>query len=268
MSTRTRYNFTYGTLSGYNISQTTFTGTGFPNNISTGTYWPIVLNPGYNGATASGEIVYVTGITAGNVITVSARGGEGTIASSGAPNTPWVAGPLISDFGLSNMITNGDFSVPASGGQLFVSTSTTSGQFTSTFPTGININGSQITNISGSQIVGSGSMPASIVAYPPINVITASSYTTVAADANQIVTISSASTTTLIIANITYPVGTQITFLETVVPTSTCVISGAAGVTIVSKGSTPAVPILNGQYSVATAIQTSSNNWVVFGDIY
>jgi len=259
MSTRTRYNFTYGTLSGYNNSQTTFTGIGFPNNIPNGTYWPIVLNPGYNGATASGEIVYVTNITAG-VITVSGRGSEGTVASSGAPNTPWVAGPLISDFGLSNMITNGDFSVPASGGQLFVSTSTTSGQFTSTFPTGV--------NISGSQVVGSGSIPASIVAYPPINVITASSYTTVAADANQIVTISGTGTTTLTIAKDLYSVGTQITFLEIVVPASTCVISGAAGVTIVSKGSTAAVPILNGQYSVATAIQTSLNNWVVFGDIY
>lgn len=259
MSNRTRYNFTYGTISGYNSSQTTFTGTGFPNNIPNGTYWPIVLNPGYNGATASGEIVYVTGITAG-VITVSGRGSEQTVASSGAPNTPWVAGPLVSDFGFSNMITNGDFPAPASSGQLFVSTSTTSGQFTSTFPTGI--------NISGSQIVGSGSMPASIVAYPPINVITASSYTTVAADANQIVTISGTGTTMLTIAKDIYSVGTQITFLETVVPASTCVISGAAGVTIVSKGSTAAVPILNGQYSVATAIQTSLNNWVVFGDIY
>ena len=267
MSNRTRYNFKYGTISGYNNSQTTFTGIGFPNGIPNGTYWPIVLNPGYNGATASGEIVYVTSI-AGGVITVNSRGSEGTVASSGAPNTPWVAGPLISDFGFYNMITNGDFPAPLSGGQLFVSTSTTSGQFTSTFPTGININGSQIVNISGSQIVGSGSMPASIVAYPPISVITDSSYTTVAADANQIVTISGTGTTILTIAKDLYSVGTQITFLETVVPASTCVISGAAGVTIVSKGSTAAVPILNGQYSVATAIQTSTNNWVVFGDIY
>ena len=259
MSNRTRYNFKYGTISGYNSSQTTFTGIGFPNSIPTGKYWPIVLNPGYSGATASGEIVYVTSIADG-VITVSARGSESTVASSGAPNTPWVAGPLISDFGFSNMITNGDFPAPTSGGQLFVSTSTTSGQFTSTFPTGI--------NISGSQIVGSGSMPASIVAYPPIKVITASSYTTVAADANQIVTISGTGTTILTIAKDLYSVGTQITFLETVVPASTCVISGAADVTIVSKGSTAAVPILNGQYSVATAIQTSTNNWVVFGDIY
>lgn len=126
MSTRYRGNFLYGTLSGYNATQTTFTGTGFPtNNLTTGTYLPIVLNPGYNGATASGEIVYVTNIGAGGVITVSSRGGvEGTTAGSGSNGTQWVAGPLASDFGFTNQISNGDFPAPSSSGQVFVSTST------------------------------------------------------------------------------------------------------------------------------------------------
>ena len=263
MTNRYRQNFQAGTASNVlaSLSTTTITGTNFPTSISG--YMPIVLNPGYYGSinTNGGpEIVYLAPGGSSTIAIVSARGQEGTASTLVSGNVSWVAGPLINDFGFSNMITNGDFPTPASGGQLFVSTSTTSGQFTSTFPTGI--------NISGSQIVGSGSMPASIVAYPPIYVITASSYTTVAADANQIVTISGAGTTILTIAKDLYSVGTQITFLETVVPASTCVISGAAGVTIVSKGSTAAVPILNGQYSVATAIQTSLNNWVVFGDIY
>ena len=130
MSTRSRGNFLYGTLSGYNATQTTFTGTGFPNNITTGTYLPIIINPGYNGATASGEIVYVTSVATGGVITVSGRGGvEGTIAGSGPTGTQWVAGPLASDFGLTNQINNGDFPAPAGPGQAFVSASTTTGSW-------------------------------------------------------------------------------------------------------------------------------------------
>ena len=166
MASRYRGNFLYGTLSGFNTTQTTFTGTGFPTNLTTGTYLPIIINPGYNGATASGEIVYVTGITgAGTVITVSGRGFEGTTATSGSAGTQWVAGPLSSDFGISNQIANGDFPTPASG-QLLVGTSASGAAFTNTI-SGITISGStfaannsivggadgQILAISGSNIV-------------------------------------------------------------------------------------------------------------------
>lgn len=151
MSTRSRGNFLYGTLSGFNTTQTTFTGTGFPNNIATGSYLPIVINPGYNGATASGEIVYVTGV-AGNVITVSGSGGnrlsfEGTSATSGSTGTQWIAGPLASDFGLANQVANGDFPVPASG-KVLVGTSASGAAFTSTV-SGLTINNA---TISGSTI--------------------------------------------------------------------------------------------------------------------
>jgi hypothetical protein len=151
MASRYRGNFLYGTLSGFNTSQTTFTGTGFPTNLTTGTYLPIIINPGYNGATASSEIVYVTGITgAGTVITVSGRGFEGTTATSGSTGDQWVSGPLASDFGISNQIANGDFPTPASG-QLLVATSASGVTFTNS---GLTISGSTIKN----STIGSGNV--------------------------------------------------------------------------------------------------------------
>ena len=143
MASRYRGNFLYGTLSGFNTTQTTFTGTGFPSQLTTGTYLPVVINPGYNGATASGEIVYVTSVAAGGVITVSGgRGREGTTATSGSTGTQWVAGPLASDFGISNQIANGDFPTPASG-QLLVGTSASGAAFTSAV-SGLTISGSTL----------------------------------------------------------------------------------------------------------------------------
>ena len=40
-----------------------------------------------------------------------------------------------------------------------------------------------------------------------------------------------------------------------------------SGVTIVSTGAVAATPLLRVQYSTATAIQTSTDNWLVVGDI-
>ena len=140
MSTRYRANFLAGVASGIinSLGQTTITGVNFPTTIPPGQYMPIILNPGYYGsANANGgpEIAYVTAVT-GTVATVT-RGQEGTSSTLASGTTiPWVAGSLASDFTLSSGIRNGDFPAPASSGQIFVSTSTISGQFTNTLPSG------------------------------------------------------------------------------------------------------------------------------------
>ena len=153
MTNRYRANFLYGTLSGFNATQTTFTGTGFPN-VPTGYYLPIVINPGYQGGSSTGEIVYVTAVTSGTIINVSGRAFENTTAITGSQGTPWIAGPLVSDFGIANSISNGDFPTPASGGQYFTSVGTTSGQWTSTIP-GSTVSGySANVSITGTQISG------------------------------------------------------------------------------------------------------------------
>ena len=139
MATRYRQNFLAGVVSGLinSTGQTTITGTNFPV-IPAGRYMPIVLNPGYYGSTnvnGGPEIIYVGSVTSG-VATVT-RGQEGTSTTLASGTTvPWIAGNLTSDFTLGSGILNGDFPAPSSPGQLFVSTTTTSGQFTNILPSG------------------------------------------------------------------------------------------------------------------------------------
>jgi hypothetical protein len=161
---RQRINFQSGVVSGTitNI-QTTIPGISFSTPITAGYAVPVVLNPSYYGSTTSPEIIYVTSVS-GNVATVL-RAQEGTTGVSGT-SLPWVAGPLASDFGITNQITNGDFPTPIASGQVLTSTAsginapvwnTPSGPLAS----GVTVSGYQIygdlsTNatISGSRVIG------------------------------------------------------------------------------------------------------------------
>jgi len=101
-----------------------------------------------------------------------------------------------------------------------------------------------------------------------VNTQTGTTYTTVLADNGKLVTQSNASAITTTIppnSSVDYPVGAQITFAQ--YGAGQVTIQGGAGVTIVSTGATAATPKLRVQYSTATAIQTTNNNWLVVGDI-
>jgi hypothetical protein len=116
MATRSRQNFTYGVISGTTVTGTTVTGTGFPITITSGTYLPIIINPGYFGLAGAGEIAYVTATSGGGTIATLLRARENTSASGWSQGTPWVAGPTVNDFGMTNMVSNGDVpggSIPA-----------------------------------------------------------------------------------------------------------------------------------------------------------
>jgi hypothetical protein len=100
------------------------------------------------------------------------------------------------------------------------------------------------------------------------NAQTGTTYTTVLADNNKLITLSNASAVAVTIplnSSVAYPVGAQLNFAWVGVGAVT--IQGAGGVTLVSTGATPAVPALRIRYSTATAIQTSTDNWLVVGDI-
>jgi hypothetical protein len=100
------------------------------------------------------------------------------------------------------------------------------------------------------------------------NTQTGTTYTTVLADNGKLVTLSNASSITTTIplnSSVAYPVGAQITFAR--YGAGSVTIQGASGVTIVSTGVTASQPVLRVQYSSATAIQTSTDNWLVVGDI-
>lgn len=100
------------------------------------------------------------------------------------------------------------------------------------------------------------------------NTQTGTTYTTVLADNGKLITLSNASSITATIppnSSVVYPVGAQLTFAR--YGAGTVTIQGGSGVTIVSTGGTAAQPTLRAQYSVATAIQTSTDNWLITGDI-
>ncbi len=97
---------------------------------------------------------------------------------------------------------------------------------------------------------------------------TAAGYTLLLTDDYKVVTVNTAGANTLTIpthASVAFPVGTQITVIQKGAGAWT--VAGAGGVTIVSNGAAPTLPILRVQYSAATLWQDASDHWYVFGDI-
>ena len=95
------------------------------------------------------------------------------------------------------------------------------------------------------------------------------SYTAVLADGNNtLVTINNASANTFTIppnSSVAFPVGTILNIAQTGAGQTT--ITQGSGVTITSTGATASAPKTRAQYSGATAVQTSANNWLVLGDL-
>lgn len=101
-----------------------------------------------------------------------------------------------------------------------------------------------------------------------INAQTGTSYTTVLADNGKLVTLSNASAIAVTIppnSSVAYPVGAQINMAQ--LGAGQVTVSGGSGVTVVSTGATAASPKARAQYSTLTAVQTSTDNWLVMGDI-
>jgi hypothetical protein len=101
-----------------------------------------------------------------------------------------------------------------------------------------------------------------------INTQTGTTYTTVLADNGKLITQSNASaiaTTIPLNSSVAYPVGAQLNIAQ--LGAGQITVAGAGGVTVVSTGATAATPKTRAQYSSLTAIQTSTDNWLVAGDI-
>lgn len=101
-----------------------------------------------------------------------------------------------------------------------------------------------------------------------INAQTGTSYTTVLADNGKLVTLSNAAAIAVTIpanSSVAYPVGAQINMAQ--LGAGQVTVSGGSGVTIVSTGATAATPKARAQYSTLTAVQTSTDNWLIMGDI-
>jgi hypothetical protein len=99
----------------------------------------------------------------------------------------------------------------------------------------------------------------------PLNTQTGTTYTLVADDAGQLITLSNASGITLTVptnASVPFANGTQITIAQT--NSGQVTVAGAVGVTVSASDSATK---LRTQYSAATLIKTGTNSWILIGDI-
>jgi hypothetical protein len=176
----------------------------------------------------------ISSVTAGNGLSGGGSSGAVTLSINTA---------ITADLSTAQALTNKDL---------------TSG--TNTFPT-------SLVTLTGSQ-----TLTNKILTSPQVNLginaQTGTTYTTVLADNGKLVTLSNASAIAVTIplnASVNYPVGAQINMVQ--LGAGQVTVAGASGVTVVSTGATASTPQTRAQYSTLTAVQTSTDNWLVMGDI-
>jgi trimeric autotransporter adhesin len=97
------------------------------------------------------------------------------------------------------------------------------------------------------------------------NAQTGTTYTLVAGDLNKLITLSNASAITLTVPNGIFTTGQQINIQQLGAGQVTVASDGTSVLT--STGATSTAPKLRAQYSAATIVCTSSNNFTVIGDL-
>jgi len=97
------------------------------------------------------------------------------------------------------------------------------------------------------------------------NAQTGTTYTLVAGDLNKLVTLSNAGTITLTVPNGVFTTGQQINIQQ--IGAGTVQIRNDGTTVLTSTGATSTAPNLRAQFSAATIIFTSSNNFTVIGDL-
>jgi hypothetical protein len=99
----------------------------------------------------------------------------------------------------------------------------------------------------------------------PLNTQTGTTYTLIAGDAGDLVTLANASAITLTVptnASVPFAIGTQITIAQAGAGQVT--IAGAVGVTVNASDSATK---LRTQWSAGTLIKTNTNSWILIGDL-
>lgn len=98
-----------------------------------------------------------------------------------------------------------------------------------------------------------------------INAQTGTTYTLVAGDLNDLVTLSNASAITLTVPPSVFSANDIINIAQ--IGAGQVTFAQGAGVTITSTGATASAPKLRAQYSTASVICTASNTFLVVGDL-
>ena len=237
----------------------------------------VVVQDSYYGGTANNQVIFqaVTGTPSGSPVPPSAPNNAITLAyvavSAGALS---IVDANITDIRTVAQFTESQFTASAT-----ASNTIQLNQLTSQTGKALSIKttaGTQkfAVDFAGTLTFQDGTTQNTAATYDP-NIVTNSqvgtTYTIQASDAQKLVTLNNASSIAVTIAsNATQslPVGTQVTISQYGAGQVTVVgASSPNPVTIVSTGATSSSPKLRTQYSTATLIQTTTDNWLVVGDI-
>jgi hypothetical protein len=222
--------------------------------------------------TVNEEIVYVTQ-RSGDTLTISrGQAGTGTPGVSGIAHTSGAA--------IKHVLTSDDlifFRNNASPVASFAFSGSTSGTTTVQATAVAGTNTLTLPATSNDTLVGKATtdtltnktLTSPVINSAKVNIAlnaqTGTTYTLVAADSGKLVTTSNASAVTVTIPPSVFAAGEQIN-VQSIGAGLTSFAAGA-GVTITSTGATSAAPNLRAQFSAATIVCTSSNNFTVIGDL-
>ena len=222
--------------------------------------------------TVNEEIVYVTQVS-GDTLTISrGQAGTGTPGVSGISHTSGAAikHVLTSDdliFFRNNASPVASFAFSGStSGTTTVQATAVAGTNTLTLPatTSDTLVGKATTDTLTNKTLTSPVINSAKINLA-LNAQTGTTYTLVAADSGKLVTSSNASAVTITIPPSVFAAGEQIN-VQSIGAGITSFAAGV-GVTITSTGATSAAPNLRAQFSAATIVCTSSNNFTVIGDL-
>lgn len=237
----------------------------------------VVVQDAYYGGTANNQVIFqaVTGTPSGSPVPPAAPDNAVTIAYVAvAAGTTAIVNANITDMRTIAQFSESQFTAAQTGAN-----TVQLNQLTSQTGKAISVKNTAGTQkfaiaFDGTLTFQDGSTQTTAATYDPNIVVNAQSgttYTLLAGDAQKLVTLSNASAITLTIAsNATQalPVGTQVTISQYGAGQVTIVgASSPNPVTIVSTGLTANQPKTRAQYSTATLLQTSTDNWLVVGDI-
>jgi hypothetical protein len=210
--------------------------------------------------TQNEEVVYITAVSSDTFTIVRARAGTSAISHTGGATVKHVltsddlnfytAGVATADAAIPNAI------VTAKGDIIAASASAVPDNLA------VGTNGQVLTADSTATLGVKWTTPVS--ADLTINAKTAN-YSLVAGDVNKLITMSSASTTTLTVPNGVFTTGQQINVQR--LGAGAVQIRNDGTTVLTSTGATSTAPDLRAQFSACTIICTSSNNFTVIGDL-